>query len=32
MELPDIGSCAWLEKRGHKVFALSEFEGDLAIL
>lgn len=28
IDLPDIGGRARLEKRGHKVFALSEFEGD----
>jgi adenine phosphoribosyltransferase len=28
IELPDIGGRARLEKHGHKVFALCEFEGD----
>ena len=28
IDLPDIGGRARLEKRGHKVFALCEFEGD----
>ena len=28
IDLPDIGGKARLEKRGHKVFALCEFEGD----
>lgn len=28
VDLPDIGGRARLEKRGHKVFALCEFEGD----
>lgn len=28
IDLPDIGGRARLEKLGHKVFALSEFEGD----
>ncbi len=28
IDLPDIGGRARLEKHGHKVFALSEFEGD----
>jgi len=28
IDLPDIGGHARLEKNGHKVFALCEFEGD----
>jgi adenine phosphoribosyltransferase len=28
IDLPDIGGRARLEKHGHKVFALCEFEGD----
>jgi adenine phosphoribosyltransferase len=28
IDLPDLGGRKRLEKRGHKVFALSEFEGD----
>jgi adenine phosphoribosyltransferase len=28
IDLPDIGGRARLEKRGHKVFSLCEFEGD----
>jgi adenine phosphoribosyltransferase len=28
IDLPDIGGRSRLEKRGHKVFALCEFEGD----
>ena len=28
IDLPDLGGRAWLEKHGHKVFALCEFEGD----
>jgi adenine phosphoribosyltransferase len=28
IDLPDIGGRARLEKRGYKVFALCEFEGD----
>ena len=28
IDLPDIGGHAWLEKHGHKVFGLREFEGD----
>jgi adenine phosphoribosyltransferase len=28
IDLPDIDGRARLEKRGHKVFALCEFEGD----
>jgi adenine phosphoribosyltransferase len=28
IDLPDIGGRARLEKLGHKVFALCEFEGD----
>lgn len=28
IDLPDLGGCARLEKEGHKVFALCEFEGD----
>ncbi|MEY3289721.1 MAG: hypothetical protein RLZZ419_1963 [Pseudomonadota bacterium] len=28
IDLPDLGGCARLEKQGHKVFSLCEFEGD----
>ena len=28
IDLPDLGGRARLEKQGHKVFALCEFEGD----
>jgi adenine phosphoribosyltransferase len=28
IDLPDLGGRARLEKHGHKVFALCEFEGD----
>lgn len=28
IDLPDLGGCERLEKQGHKVFSLCEFEGD----